>query len=293
MAMYLHRVGATTAPSRHTWTPAACALYALALGAGVDEVEFTVDGAAEQQVYPTFVFAAVLAAEAAGWPDPALATGNYRIGQLVLGEQSLRLHGVVPTHGDVCATTTVAGIYDKGSGALVALETRAVDNRTQSVLFTATSGVFVIGEGGFGGDRGASGSNTKQPDRQPNVRLWYPTSPAQTLLYRYAGNDRNPIHSDVDTARAAGYREPILMGQNTLGFACRALVHSVAGGEAARLRSISGRFAEAGYNGDLLSIEIWVGDDIGVDDNGHAVALFRVLDQHRRVLIDRGRATLA
>lgn len=293
MAMYLHRVGATTAPSRRTWKPEDCALYALALGAGVDEAAFTVDGSPDQQVYPTFVFAGVLAAEAATWPDPALQTGDYRIGQLVLGEQSLRLHGVVPPQGDVCAATTVAGIYDKGSGALVALDTKAVDNRTQAPLFTATSSVFVIGAGGFGGERGASGAQIKQPDRQPNVRLWYPTSPAQTLLYRYAGNDRNPIHADLDTAVAAGYREPILMGQNTLGFACRALVHSVAGGDAARLRSISGRFAEAGYNGDLLSIELWIGDDIGVDAEGHAIALFRVLDQHRRVLVDRGRATIA
>ena len=293
MAMYLHRVGAPSATTRHTWTPQDCALYAVALGAGVDEAAFTVDDGADQLVYPTFVLAGVLSLASTHWPDPAMQTGDYGIGQLVLGEQALWLHAVVPARGDVRATSTVGGIYDKGSGALVVIETQVIDNRTQLPLFTATTSVFVIDGGGFGGDRGPGGPPTKPPDRPPDVRRCYPTSPSQTLLYRYAGHDRNPMHADADLARAAGYRDPILMGQNTLGFACRALVHSVASGEPARLRSISGRFAEAGYNGDVLATEVWIGDDVGVDGNGHAVALFRVLDQHGRVLIDRGRAAIA
>ena len=77
------------------------------------------------------------------------------------------------------------------------------------------------------------------------------------------GNDRNPIHADREVAWKAGYREPILMGQNTMGFACRALVHELGDGDPARLRSISGRFAAAGYNGDILVTEMWYGNDIG------------------------------
>jgi acyl dehydratase len=188
--------------------------------------------------------------------------------------------------------TTVAGIYDKGSGALVSLETVATDSRTRTAMFTATTGEFVMGHGGFGGARGPGGPQTKVPARTPNGRAWFPTLANQTLWYRYAGNDRNPMHVDAEVARDAGYRAPILMGQNTLGFACRALVETVCGGDPRSVASISGRFAAAGYNGDVLGVELWIGDDVGTDDYGHQVVLFRVVNQHREVLVDRGYATV-
>jgi hypothetical protein len=38
---------------------------------------------------------------------------------------------------------------------------------------------------------------------------------------------------------------------------------------------------------------MWHGGDLGRDDRGHDVVLFRVLNQRREVLVDRGRATIA
>ena len=294
MSMYLHRIGATTSVARVTWQPEDAALYALVLGAGVDQPQFTVTAppTARQLVYPTFVLAGVLAAESAHWPDPALQTGNYRIGQLVLGEQGVCFNGPIPPVGDVQVVTTVGGIYDKGSGALVLLETKATDTRTRLPMFTATTGVFVIDGGGFGGVRGPAGPQTKVPDREPDGRATFTTLPNQTLWYRYAGHDRNPIHVDADTARDAGYREPILMGQNTLGFACRGIVETICGGDPLKVASISGRFSAAGYNGDVLGVETWAGDDVGVDALGDTIVLFRVVNQHGAVLVDRGFATV-
>lgn len=294
MSMDLGRVGATAPVSRITWAPEDAALYALAVGAGVDQPSFTVTAGpgGRQLVYPTFVLAAVLAEASARWPDPALQTGSYRIDQLVLGEQSLRLHAPIPPSGDVEVRTVVAGIDDKGSGALVRLDSTAIDARTRGSMFTATTGVFVIGAGGFGGDRGPATTAPKPPDRAPNVRLWSATLPSQTLWYRYAGHDRNPIHVDPAVAIAAGYRAPILMGQNTLGFACRMLVDSICGGDPTVLSSISGRFAAPGYNGDVLAVEAWLGADVGLDGEGREAIVFRVVNQAQDVLVDRGHATL-
>ncbi|MCB0997086.1 MAG: MaoC family dehydratase N-terminal domain-containing protein [Acidimicrobiales bacterium] len=295
MAMYLHRIGATSAPSRHTWSPAQCALYALSVGATPNDTSFAIDrpGGLGQDVYPSFVFAGVLAAASASWPDPGFSSGDYDIHQIVLGEQGVELHTSVPAVGDVTAQTRLAAIHDKGSGALVTLETRATDNTTHQPMFTATTTLFISGEGGFGGDRGPAGAAPIPPDRPPDRVDVASTSPVQTLLYRYAGNDRNPIHADPEVAWKAGYREPILMGQNVLGFACRALVAELAGGRPNRLRSVSGRFAKAGYNRDTLVTECWVGDDVGVDSAGNAVVAFRVRTPVGDVLVDRGRATIA
>jgi acyl dehydratase len=170
---------------------------------------------------------------------------------------------------------------------------RARDAETGSPLFTATTGLFVRGQGGCGGARGARGPRAAPPARAPDQRVETPTLPIQTLLYRHAGNDANAIHLDPEVARRAGFRAPILTGLNTLGIACRALVHAVCDSQPERLRSLAGRFASPGYNGDRLCTEVWCGDDLGRDERGQRLVCYRVLNQEGSVLLDAGRAAIA
>jgi acyl dehydratase len=292
MTMYLHRVGAESPPARRSWEPRECALYALALGAGWDELAFAAEGPG-QLVYPTFVLSGVMAAEAGSWPDPGFATGDYAPHEIVQGEQALVVHAPILPRGDVLARTRVAGIHDKGSGALVVLEVHAADRASGAPVFTATTSLFVRGHGGFGGERGPRAPRREVPARAPDRRVTHATLPVQSLLWRHAGNDPNAIHVDPEAARRAGFRAPILSGLNTLGFACRALVHAQAGGRPERLRSIAGRFASPGYNGDVLTTEIWSGADLRRDARGDRVALFRVVSQEGAVLIENGCASFA
>ena len=292
MAMYLHRVGAASEPAPRRWGPRECALYALGVGAGWDELAFVREGPG-QLVYPSFVLSGVMAAEAETWPDPGFATGDYAAHDLVQGEQGLVLHGEVGPRGDVTTRTRVAAIWDKGSGALIVLEVEAAERASGRPLFTATTSLFAKGHGGFGGERGPRGPSAKPPERPPDARISHPTLAIQSLLWRHAGNDPNAIHVDPEVARRAGFRAPILSGLNTLGFACRALVHAAAGGAPGRLRSLGGRFANPAYNGDVLVTELWTGDDLGRDERGDRVVLFRVASQDGLALVEAGRATLA
>ena len=292
MTMYLHRVGAQSEPARRTWRPRDCALYAVAVGAGFEAPEFVRESAA-QRVYPAFVLSGVMAAEAESWPDPGFATGDYAPHEIVQGEQALVMHAPVGPSGDVVSRTRVAGIYDKGSGALVVLEVTAADRASGAPLFTATTSLFVKGQGGFGGARGPRSERREPPARAADLRITQATLPVQTLLWRHAGNDPNEIHLDPERAARAGFRAPILSGLNTLGFACRALVHALAGGLPSRLRSLAGRFASPGYNGDALTTEIWTGPDLGCDARGDRYALFRVINQDGAVLIEHGVATIS
>lgn len=292
--MHRERVGAVSAPSRRRWEPRDCALYALALGAGFDELAFVTEGAEDgpQRVYPTFVLAGVCAAESQSWPDPGFATGDYAPHQLVLASQSLDLARPVLSRGDVTVRTRVAGIDDKGAGALVRLEIAAADTATGVLAFRAGVTLFVIGGGGFGGARGPKEPGRRPPPRPPDRRVAYDTSLRQTLLYRHAGNDANAIHVDPAVAERAGFKGPILSGQNTLGFAARAIVEAVAGGDPTCVRSIEGRFAAPGYNGDRLLTEMWFGMGVGADRHGRLIVCFRVRNQDGAVLVDRGRATI-
>jgi acyl dehydratase len=284
MAVYLHRVGAESEPAGYRWGPRACSLYALAVGAGIDDLAFTTEGNAGvlQRVYPTFALA-IVAEVSSQWPDPCFGTGDFPLERVVLGEQGLVVHQPLLPEGVVTVRTRVASIHDKGSAALVVLEARAIDAASGEAVFTSTVDMFVTGEGGFGGPARQPTGSEPMPARSCDRSMEMATLPVQTLLYRHGGNDANPAHVDPQFALRAGWAGPILAGQNTLGIACRAVVHGVTDGDPSRIRSVRGRFVAPASNGDVLRTEMWLEDADGRD-----LVRFRVVDQHARIVIDRG-----
>ncbi|MGH9060139.1 MAG: MaoC/PaaZ C-terminal domain-containing protein [Acidimicrobiales bacterium] len=267
-------VGATSGPYERTWSSTDCILYALGVGAGADELAFTTEHTAGvvQAVLPTF---AVIAG-AGGRPSDI---GTFDPAMLVHGEQAFDLSGPLPVDGRVATTVEVVGIYDKGSGAVIATEATSVDPSTGQVLFVTRSSAFVRGEGGWGGPRGPSGRRHQAPERSPDQVMTYETAPDQALLYRLSG-DRNPLHSDPAFAARAGFERPILHGLCTYGFTGRALLHTLCDSDPGRFRGMEGRFSAPVYPGDLLTVSMWV------DDEG---AVFRTETQRGQVVIDAGR----
>ena len=151
-----------------------------------------------------------------------------------------------------------------GKAAVVVTETVATDLADGQPLFTNVSSAFIRGEGGWGGDRGPSGPQNVPPERDPDHRVTYQTSPDQALTYRLSG-DHNPLHSDPSFAAMGGFERPILHGLCTYGFTGRALLHTLCGGDASRFRHVEGRFASPVVPGDALTVTMWeLGDGAGV-----------------------------
>jgi acyl dehydratase len=273
-------IGIESPPVERSWTSKDTLLYAIGVGAGLDdplrELAFTTENShgIGQQVLPTF---AVLAAQG----SRGRSIGVFDPAMLVHAEQSFDLHRPLPTAGTVRITSKVTGMYDKGSGALVTSEAVAVDPGTGDPVITSRSAVFIRGEGGFGGDRGPRDS-WPEPDRAPDHRITYPTRPEQALLYRLSG-DRNPLHSDPAFAAKAGFERPILHGLCTYGVTGRALLHTLAESEPSRFASMSGRFSRPVYPGEPLTVSIWRDGD---------TAQFRTTKADGTVVIDRGRAAV-
>src|ERR1700752_4289570 len=117
-------VGVASEPQLKSWDSKDALLYAVGVGAGLGdplaELEFTTENSEgiEQRVLPTF---GVLIAQASG----ARTLGDLNYAMLVHADQYVELHRPLPVAGTVSATSTVTGIYDKGSGALVASENHA------------------------------------------------------------------------------------------------------------------------------------------------------------------------
>jgi acyl dehydratase len=261
-----------------SWTSKDALLYAIGVGAGLgdplQELEFTTENSEgiEQQVLPTY---GVLLAQAPG----ARSIGDFDRALLVHAEQYVELHRPLPVAGTVRSSSTVTGIFDKGSGGLVQSESVSVDAATGEKLITSRSGTFIRGEGGFGGERGSS-EPWQLPDREPDHTVVYPTRPEQALLYRLSG-DRNPLHADPKFAARGGFSRPILHGLCTYGFTGRALLHELCGGDPARFVSMGGRFSAPVIPGEALVVSIWTADD--------GSALFQTAKEDGTVVIDRGR----
>jgi acyl dehydratase len=249
-------VGARSEPVRHAWTSKDCLLYAVGVGAGADdpsqELAFTTENSqdVEQRALPT------MAVVLGGGGGVFGALGNFNPAMLVHGEQAISLAREIPVDGEIESISEIVGIHDKGSGALVVLESMSTLVADGEPLFTSRSGLFIRGEGGWGGDRGPS-STFAVPDREPDHEVTYPTRVDQALTYRLSG-DRNPLHSDPKFAAMAGFPRPILHGLCTYGFTGRALLHAVCGSDPTRFKAVEGRFSHPVMPGDTLEVKIWV-----------------------------------
>lgn len=279
MALDHSLVGVTSEPQERSWDSKDALLYAVGVGAGLgdplQELDFTTENCEgiEQKVLPTY---AVLVSQARG----ARSIGDFDRAMLVHAEQAFELHRPLPVAGTVRTTSTVTGIYDKGSGALVVTENVAVDVATGEPLITARGGTFIRGEGGFGGERG-SDPPWDLPGREPDYRVVLQTRPEQALIYRLSG-DRNPLHVDPKFAARGGFARPILHGLCTYGVTGRALLHALCDSDPARFRSMSGRFSRPVMPGESLTVSIWRQD-------GSDTALFQTAREDGTIVIDRGR----
>lgn len=278
MAINPEAVGETGGPVRRAWRSKDALLYAVGIGAGTDELAFTTENTANvrQRVFPTF------AVIIGGGGVPMHKAGSYNAARMVHGEQGIELYDEIPPDGEIESVGRIAGIWDKGNAAVLEFESEAVDVATGKPLLKTRSMLFCRGEGGWGGARGPSAKVTF-PDAAPTHRVSYATRADQALTYRLSG-DRNPLHTDPAFAARGGFEKPILHGLCTYGFTGRALLHSLCGGQPARLRSMNARFSRPVIPGDELTVDIWA-------DDGRA--LFRTVNQVGDVVIDQGVCTYA
>ena len=249
-------VGADLVGSSFSWSEEDIVLYNLAVGAG----DPPTSPAELKYAYE----AGLRAVPAYGTIPPfgmMVSIGNVDgididLARILHGDQTLTVHAPIPNSGTVHQTGRVAGIYDKGKGVLIVVEVVSVLDETGEPLFTNRSGMYVRGEGGFGGDSGPPTSN-QAPDRTPDHVIETPTLPQQALLYRMASGDKNPLHADPAFAVFAGFERPILHGLCTFGIVNKVVVESAMGGEPEVMDSYSARFTGHVFPGETLVTRVW------------------------------------
>jgi acyl dehydratase len=246
MTIDFSSVGQRVGPleQRYGWRDAV--LYALALGAGENDLGYVLDQPA-LKVLPTY---GVLPAF-----DPvfdAMRRTGADLVQLLHTAQRTELIRPLPPQGILRTSAVVRGIWDMKVGALAIVDT---ESEVDGEPACRTSWQLLLrGAGGFGGERPPQGLRTKPPkDAAPDFEVEVATSRSQALLYRLTG-DINPIHANPEVAKQAGFDRPILHGLCTYGIAARVALKALAGDEPARFKAFDARFAKVVMPGDTLIV---------------------------------------
>lgn len=241
-------------------------LYALGVGMGRDPMNETELSFAYEKGLKVIPTAATVLASAGGRPargaDEVPQKPGHRPSQInflmvVHGEQKVELHRPLPTSGTFTAQGRTIGAFDKGKdkGAVIVNETVWTDEAGEKVA-TLTGSTFARGDGGFGGPTEGQPEPHEIPSRKADLSVDIPTREDQALLYRLNG-DRNPLHSDPEVAKRAGFPRPILHGLCTYGITCRAVLQAITGFDPDQIMSHQARFSAPVFPGDTITVDLW------------------------------------
>jgi len=265
----------------HSYGDRDAMLYALGVGVGHDPIDRAqLDFVYEKNLKALPTFACLL-----GYPGfwvKDLDTGIDWV-RIVNGEQGFTLNAQIKPRGTVVGKTRILDVIDKGAGkgAVVYTERKITDKASGELVATVTQTTFCRADGGFGGLPREQPAPHKTPERTPDLVCDLGTRPEMALVYRLSA-DLNPLHADLDVAKAAGYPRPILHGLGTFGVVGHALLKSVCNYDPSRFTAMSGRFSAPVFPGETIRTEIWC--------DGNVISFRALVPERNVVAMSNGRA---
>jgi acyl dehydratase len=201
------------------------------------------------KVVPTF-------ASVAAW---GAGPGEMNLNRVMVvdGERDITFHRPLPVAANLLVDSRVLAVFDKGKdkGAVIRHQT-VLKNEKGEELATLVASRFARGDGGFGGPSEGQPEPHQVPTRNPDRSIDIATRADQALIYRLCG-DRNPLHSDPEFAKRAGFPRPILHGMCTFGITCRGILQTYADYDASAFRQHAARFSSPVYPGETVTLDLW------------------------------------
>jgi acyl dehydratase len=259
-------------------------LYAYGIGMGADpmdekELQFVNEAATTPRalkVVPTF-------ASVAAW---GATPGEMNLNRVMVvdGEREITFHRPLAVAAKLLVDSRVLAVFDKGKekGAVIRHQT-LLKNEQGEPLATLVASRFARGDGGFGGTSEGQPEPHQVPSRAPDKSIDISTRADQALIYRLCG-DRNPLHSDPEFARRAGFPRPILHGMCTFGITCRGILQTYADYDPTAFRQHAARFSAPVYPGETVTLDTW--------KDGNVISFEARVKARNAVVIKSGKTVL-
>ena len=234
-------------------------LYGLGVGLGNDPMDID----ELKYVYENGQIALPSMATNFQYHSSLLMSAKLNFVMVVHGEQKLSIINPIPVSGDFLADMKVLNCFDKGAskGAIIDVETTVKLKSDGTEICKLISTTFARGDGGFDGPESPP-QEIFEPEGSPDIVDEITTKPDQALIFRLSG-DYNPLHSDPNFAKAAGFPKPILHGLCTYGVACRSIVKTACDNDVKKLKSFNCRFSSPVFPGETIVTEMWKnGNDV-------------------------------
>eukprot|EP00795_Rhopilema_esculentum_P015230 gene15230-6434_t len=251
-------IGISFAEGKFTYTPKDAILYALGVGTKINEnsLKFLFEGHEDFSVLPTYgiIFAQeIIFDNLQDFPGAELIDPT----QILHGEQYIEVLSPLPASGTMTTNGKIVDLLDKGKGALMIVDAETKDENGKIICRNQFS-VYFNRAGGFGGKRKTDVAVPLgvPPTRAPDKTVEEMTSHDQAALYRLNG-DKNPLHIDNNFANVAGFKQPILHGLCSYGFALRHVLQEYANNDASLFKCMKARFNRPVIPGQSLVTEMW------------------------------------
>lgn len=203
---------------------------------------------------------------------------------LVHGEQEMEFFDVLRPWDLVAPRGEIDSVVEKSSGWLV--NVRQWLMRDGEKVVEANSGLFIRNpEASKSGKKGGDDDGGDERP-EPVYTEQQVVGDDQPIRYAEASGDMNPIHTDRDVAKSAGFDDIILHGLCTMAFAARAAVDGVLDGEVEKLGRMKVRFAKPVLPGTELTTRIWEAD-------GESDYAFDMVDEDGEQVLERGEVDVA
>ena len=270
---------------KYSYTDREVMLYAYGIGLGADpmdekELAFVNEACFTERplkVVPTF-------ASVAAWGS---GPGEMNLNRLMVvdGERDITFHTPMPVTANITAESSVLGVFDKGKDkGLVIRHQTVLKNEKGEALATLVASRFARGDGGIGGPAQGQPEAHEVPKRAPDKAVDITTRPDQALIYRLCG-DRNPLHSDPEFAKRAGFPRPILHGMCTYGLTCRGVLQTYADYDPSAFRRHAVRFSSPVFPGETVTMDLW--------KDGNVISFEAKVKSRGVTVIKNGRTELA
>ena len=250
MAIDPKSVGYETPPIEFSYSWRDTVVYALGVGASADEeLDFLYEGRGPK-VLPTFCTIPTFKA----FDALVDRIGCDRSG-MVHHAQDARVLKPLRPNATLTVRGRVDGLYDLKRLAMSVFIIDAFDEEGEHVIRGEVT-LVLLKDGGFGGERPPRAKRISLPEREPDFETRELVAPTQALLYRLSG-DYNPLHADPEFAAKVGFDRPILHGLCTFGYAGRAVLSRVCGGDPERLQRLHSQFSSPVFPGETLIVRGW------------------------------------